>query len=152
VTGDDLLPRLGELQAAGCEFKNLDTGLPLRDLKHEIISANAYLGAGPIAGALDSGARIVITGRVPDASLTVGPAMHEFSWKPGNRDQVAGAGVAGHLIECGAQAIGAFYPHWQEIDLANVGYPIAELSDDGSCVISKPAGTGGRVNRETICE
>ncbi|HEX4130834.1 MAG TPA: acyclic terpene utilization AtuA family protein [Pirellulales bacterium] len=152
VTGDDLLPRLAELQAAGCDFTNLDTGLPLRDLQKEIVSANAYLGAQPIAAALGGGAGIVITGRVADASLTVGPAMHEFggSWTDWNR--LAGMSVAGHLIECGAQTTGAFYPHWHEIDLASVGYPIAELSEDGSCVITKPAGTGGRVNRETACE
>jgi hypothetical protein len=92
------------------------------------------------------------TGRVADASLTVGPAVHEFghSWNDWNR--LASASVAGHLIECGAQATGAFYPHWNEIDLADVGYPIAELEPDGTFTITKPATTGGRVNRETISE
>ncbi|HWA98145.1 MAG TPA: acyclic terpene utilization AtuA family protein [Pirellulales bacterium] len=152
VAGDDLLPRLSELQAAGCDFKNLDTGEPLAELKKEIVSANVYLGAREIARVLGDGARIVVTGRVADASLTVGPAMHEFGWPWDDWNRLAGASVAGHLIECGAQATGAFYPHWQELDLANVGYPIAELSDDASCVITKPAGTGGRVSRETVCE
>ncbi|HEX3870957.1 MAG TPA: acyclic terpene utilization AtuA family protein [Pirellulales bacterium] len=152
VTGDDLFPRLNDLRTSDCDFKNLDTGLPLRELKQPIVSANAYLGARPIAQCLADGARIVITGRVADASLTVGPAMHEFGWAWDDWNHLAGASVAGHLIECGAQTTGAFYPHWQEIDLANVGYPIAELDDNGDCVITKPANTGGRVNRETVCE
>jgi hypothetical protein len=152
VTGDDLLGRLPELQAAGCEFKNLDTGRQLAELKHPIVSANAYLGAQGIAGALAGGARIVITGRVADASLTVGPAMHAFGWNWNDWNKLGGASVTGHLIECGAQVTGGFYPHWQGIDLANVGYPIAELAEDATCVITKPAGTGGVVNRETVCE
>jgi hypothetical protein len=152
VTGDDLLGRLSELQATGCRFENLDTGRPLSELKQEIISANAYLGAPPIVEALAAGARIVITGRVADASLTVGPAVHELGWSWSDLDRLAGASVAGHLIECGAQATGGFYTHWQELKLADVGYPIAELEGDGSCVITKPAGSGGAVNRMTVCE
>ncbi|HWB09625.1 MAG TPA: acyclic terpene utilization AtuA family protein [Pirellulales bacterium] len=152
VTGDDLLSRLGELKAAGCELTNLDTGQPLAALKQEIVSANAYLGAGPIAQALAGGARTVITGRVADASLTVGPAAHEFRWKWDDWQRLAGASVAGHLIECGSQATGGFYAHWDEIELAAVGYPIAEILDDASCVITKPPGSDGRVNRETVTE
>ncbi len=152
VTGDDLLGRLAELQAAGCRFENLDTGRPLSELRRDIVSANAYLGARPIAEALAGGARIVITGRVADASLTVGPAVHELGWSWDDLDRLAGASVAGHLIECGAQATGGFYTHWPEVELADVGYPIAELADDGSCVIAKPPGTGGAVNRLTVCE
>lgn len=151
VTGDDLLPRLAELQAAGCRFQNLDTGAPLSELQQPV-SANAYLGARPIVEALRGGARLVITGRVADASLSVGPAVHEFGWQWDDWKRLAGASVAGHIIECGAQATGGFYKHWQEIDLAHGGYPIAELAADGSSVITKPAGSGGVVNRETVCE
>ena len=152
VTGDDLLPRLAELRAAGCDLANLDTHQPLSSLTEEVVSANAYLGANEIAAALADGARLVITGRVADASMTVGPAAHEFGWRWDDWPRLAGASVAGHLIECGSQATGGFYSHWREIDLADVGYPIAELSDDGSCLITKPAGSGGRVNRETVTE
>jgi hypothetical protein len=152
VTGDDILPRLGELQAAGCKFESLDTGEPLSSLAAPIVSANAYLGGQPIAEALAGRARIVITGRVADASLTVGPAVHHFGWKWDDYRRLAGASVAGHLIECGAQVTGGFYTHWDEVDLTTVGYPIAEIDGQGDCVITKPEGSGGRVSRETVCE
>jgi hypothetical protein len=152
VLGDDLLPGLPELRAAGCELANLDNGGPLSSLKEDVVSVNAYLGAQPIAAALADGARLVITGRVADASLTVGPAINEFGWSCDDWQRLAGASVAGHLIECGSQATGGFYSHWSEVELADVGYPIAELADDGTCVITKPAGSGGRVNRETVTE
>ena len=152
VTGDDLLPRLEELLAAGCEFRNLDTGEPLESLKSAVVSANAYLGARPIAEALARGGRIVITGRVADASLALGPAMHEFGWQWDDWDRLAAASVAGHLIECGAQVTGGYSVDWKNYDLVNVGYPIAELSEDGSSVITKPAGSGGTVNRRTVIE
>ncbi len=152
VEGDDLLGRLDEIQAAGCRLENLDPGQPLSDLKAPVVSANAYLGARPIADALAAGARIIITGRVADASLTVGPAVHEFGWAWDDWNRLAGASVAGHLIECGAQATGGLYRHWQNLDLANVGYPIAELNPDGTATITKPSGTGGAVTRDTIAE
>ncbi|HVX10501.1 MAG TPA: acyclic terpene utilization AtuA family protein [Pirellulales bacterium] len=152
VTGDDVLPRLDELQRAGCELANLDTGRPLTDLKGDVVSANVYLGAQPIAAALAEGARVVVTGRVADASLTVGPAVHEFGWAWNDWERLAGASVAGHLIECGSQATGGFYTHWPELELADVGYPIAELADDATCTITKPVGSGGRVSRETVTE
>jgi hypothetical protein len=150
VSGDDLLPRLDELRSAGCEFRHFDDGRPLAELKQPVVSANAYHGAEGIVQALESGARIVITGRVADASLTVGPAFHAFKWDWQHTDRLAGASVAGHLIECGAQVTGGYYRHWQQIDLANVGYPIAEVSADGNCVITKPANTGGVVDRNTV--
>jgi len=150
VSGDDLLPRLDELRAAGCDFKNLDDGRPITELQQPIVSANAYLGAKPIADALAAGARIVITGRVADASLTVGPAVHEFGWSWTDWDKLAAASVGGHLIECGAQATGGYLTGWLGARLAEVGYPIAELEADGSCVITKPVDSGGRVTRETV--
>lgn len=150
VSGDDLLPRLDELRAEGCDFKNLDDGRPLDALNQPIVSANAYLGAKPIADALSAGARIVITGRVADASLTVGPAMHEFGWSWTDWDRLSAASVAGHLIECGAQATGGYFMDWDTTNLAEVGYPIAELEDDGTFAITKPQHSGGRVTRETV--
>lgn len=152
VTGDDLLPRLPALQAAGCSLANLDTGQPLNHLGQKVVSANAYLGAQPIAAALAGGARLVITGRVADASLTVGPAMHEFGWAWDDWQRLAGASVAGHLIECGAQVTGGYSTDWVDNRLASVGYPIAELAEDSSAVITKPAGSGGRVQRRTVIE
>lgn len=150
VSGDDLLPQLSTLQQAGCKFENLDDGRPLANLKQPIVSANAYLGAKPIADALAAGAQIVITGRVADASLTVGPAMHEFGWAWDDWNKLAGASVAGHLIECGAQATGGYSHAWDGAKLAEVGYPIAELAADGTSVTTKPAGSGGSVNRLTV--
>lgn len=159
VTGDDLLPRLGELLTAGCPLTNLDTGEPLlslagaESLHRLVVSANAYLGARPIAEGLAQGSRLVITGRVADASLTVGPAMHEFGWQWDDWDKLAVASVAGHLIECGAQVTGGYSVDWKQYpSLADVGYPIAELTADEGIVITKPAGTGGAVNRRTVSE
>lgn len=152
VSGDDLMLRLDGLRCDGCSFENLDTGEPLAELRAEIVCANAYLGAGGIVDALQGDSRLVITGRVADASLTLGPALHVFGWKWDDWQRLAGASVAGHLIECGAQVTGGLYRHWQSLDLANVGYPIAELAADGSCVITKPGGTGGRVTRATVVE
>jgi hypothetical protein len=122
------------------------------DILAPVVSANAYLGARPIADALAAGARIVITGRVADASLTVGPAMHEFGWQWDDWDRLAAASVAGHLIECGAQVTGGYSVNWQDYSLREVGYPIAEISEDGSCVITKPKTCGGTVNRRTVVE
>lgn len=152
VSGDDLLPRLAELQAAGCPFLNFDSGRPLSELAAPIVSANAYLGAAGILEALQGGARIVITGRVADASLTLGPAVHEFGWDWQDYDLLAASSVAGHLIECGAQATGGFFTHWQEIEHFGIGYPIVELEADGMCVITKPPGSGGAVTVETVSE
>jgi hypothetical protein len=153
VEGDDLLPRLDELLHAGHTLSNLDTGERLETICSRIVSANAYLGASPIVEALQQGADIVITGRVADASLTVAPAVHEHGWAWNDWDRLAAASVAGHTIECGAQATGGLWCNWQELrDPANIGYPIAEIDSTGSCLISKPAGSGGAVNSETIAE
>jgi hypothetical protein len=153
VAGDDLLPRLDELAAAGHPLTNLDTGEPLTVIRDRVLSANAYLGARPIAEALRLGAKVVVTGRVADASLTVGPAVHELGWQWDDLDRLCAATVAGHLIECGAQATGGLWVNWPDVpDLADVGYPIADLASDGSMRIEKPANTGGAVNIETIAE
>jgi hypothetical protein len=150
VTGDDLLPRLDELLAAGHSLTNLDTGESLSSIRSKIVSANAYLGSPPIAEALKGGASVVITGRVADAALTVGPAAYEFNWSWEDWNRLSAATVAGHLIECGAQATGGLWEHWDRVpDFANVGYPIAEMGADGSFLLTKPPGSGGVVNRQT---
>jgi hypothetical protein len=153
VSGDDLLPRLDTLLAAGQTLSNLDTGEPLSTIGARVVSANAYLGARPIVAALEQGAALVITGRVADASLTVAPAVHELGWAWHDWDRLAAGTVAGHLIECGAQATGGLWCNWQEGgDLANVGYPIAVIDRDGSFEITKPPDTGGAVHIETVAE
>jgi Acyclic terpene utilisation family protein AtuA len=153
VAGDDLLPRLDELLAGGHALVNLDTGEPLDKVRDRVVSANAYLGARPIVDALRLGADVVVTGRVADASLTVGPAVFEHGWEWTDIDRVCAATAAGHLIECGAQATGGLWTNWTEIpDLADVGYPIADVAADGQFRIEKPAGSGGAVNFETISE
>ncbi len=153
VSGDDLLPRLDELTAAGHALTNLDTGEPLSTVRTRVVSANAYLGSAPIAEALARGGAIVVTGRVADAALTVAPAAHEFNWPWNDWDRLAAGTVAGHLIECGAQATGGLWCNWQEGgDLANVGYPIAEIAPDGTFTLTKPDGSGGAVNNETVAE
>lgn len=121
----------------------------------QIAGANAYLGAQAIAAALREGADIVVTGRVADPSLTVGPALAHFGWAEDDWDRLAGATMAGHLLECGAQVCGGYYadPGFKDVpDLAHVGYPIAELFDDGSCLVGKAAGTGGCVDEHTVKE
>jgi len=154
VTGDDLLPHLDSVLANGCELKNLETAEPLSALgpRSRIVSANAYLGARPIVEALAAGARIVITGRVADASLTVAPLVHEFGWQWSDVERIAAATVAGHLIECGAQVTGGYSTEWQQYHLADVGYPIAEVNAAGETTITKPNGTGGKVTFRTVAE
>jgi hypothetical protein len=125
----------------------LENGQPTSTLKPTLISAEAYLGAEPIVEALRAGAQIVVTGRVADPSLTVGPALAHHGWRRDDWDRLARATMAGHLLECGAQVSGGYYadPGYKDIpDLAHVGYPIAEIDADGHCTITKPAGSGGR--------
>jgi hypothetical protein len=172
VSGDDLMPRMEELRSAGERFAHFDSGALLEDFEAKrsedargeadrskadrpggLVSANAYLGARPICEALDQGARIVITGRVADASLTVGPAMHAFRWSWTDWEKLAAASAAGHLIECGAQVTGGLLSRWRTVpDYAHIGYPIAILDARGGCRITKPEGSGGVVSRETVTE
>jgi hypothetical protein len=150
VTGDDVLPALKQDSTA---FTNLETGAPLSAVAARLVTANAYLGADGIAAALRAGADIVITGRVADPSLTVGPCLAHFGWAPTDYDRLAGATVAGHLIECGTQACGGFSTDWLELpDNHAIGFPIVEISADGSCVVTKPEGTGGAVSVQTVKE
>ncbi len=150
VSGDDITPRLQELRVQGEEFVNLDTGERL-PADAGVVTANAYLRARPIADALAAGAQVVVTGRVTDAALVVGPALHAFGWSDGDVDAIAGAVVAGHVIECGAQCCGGNYAFFEEVpDRERIGFPLAELHADGSSVITKHPGTGGMVTVGTV--
>ena len=150
VTSDDVLP---DLRQQPDRFSNLETAAPLSSVADRLVTANAYLGADAIAAALRAGADLVITGRVADPSLTVGPCLAHFGWGPKDYDQLAGATVAGHLIECGTQVCGGFSTDWLDVpDPHNIGYPVAEIAADGSCVITKPPGTGGAVTLANVKE
>ncbi len=153
VSGDDLMPQLDDLLQSGHTLNHLDDGRPLAAIRSRVVSANAYLGARPIAEALALGADVVVTGRVADASLTLGPLVYEFGWSWDNWNRLGAGTTAGHLIECGAQATGAL---WTRADastrLADVGYPIADVGEDGVFRIAKPPGTGGAINFETVAE
>lgn len=153
VTGDDLFPSLDQLISGGESFEHFESQAGFGEVRSKIVSANAYLGAAGIVENLAAGARIVITGRVADASLTLGPTIHEFGWRWDDWDRLAAATVAGHVIECGAQATGGMFTPWtKELRLEDVGYPIAEVSDDGEVVITKPEKTGGLVDERTVSE
>lgn len=154
VTGDDLLPRLDELLDAGHALANMDSGEPLSAVREHVMSANAYIGSGPIVEALERGANVVITGRSTDTALTMAPLRHEFGWGATDWNRLAAGIIAGHIIECGAQASGGNCMHdWRNIpDLADVGYPIVEARADGTFVITKHANTGGRVSVPSVTE
>jgi hypothetical protein len=151
ITGDDLAPRIGDLQAAGHPLTNLDTGVPLAAAGLPVVSANAYLGGWGITAALQAGADVVICPRVTDASLVTGPAAWWHGWQRDDFDALAGALIAGHVIECGPQATGGNYSFLDEItDRRYPGFPLAEVAADGSCVITKHQGTGGLVSVGTV--
>ncbi|HEX4174983.1 MAG TPA: acyclic terpene utilization AtuA family protein [Acidimicrobiales bacterium] len=150
VSGDDITSRVDELRRTGERFVNLDTGEALPD-DAPLVTANAYLAARPIADALAAGAQVVVTGRVTDAALVVGPALHAFGWTDDDHDAIAGAVVAGHVIECGAQCCGGNYAFFEEVpNRERIGFPIAEVRPDGSSVITKHPGTGGTVTVGTV--
>lgn len=142
VEGDDLLART-DGQAA--ERRASELGLPA-----DLLAANAYLGAFGIAAAISAGADVVVTGRVTDASLVVGPAVARFGWRPDDLDALAGATAAGHVLECGTQATGGNFSFFTSLDVRRPGFPLAEIHADGSSVITKHPGTGGAVTVETV--
>ena len=154
VTGDDLLPRLDELLKAGHPLSNMDTGDELSAVRDRVVSANAYLGSGPIVEALSKGAQIVITGRSTDTALTMAPLRYTYRWKDNDWDLLAAGIIAGHIIECGAQCSGGNCLYdWRSIpNLADVGYPIVEGHADGTFVVTKHANTGGRVSIQSVTE
>jgi len=154
VTGDDILDRLDELTARGHALASMDTGAPLATVRDRVLSANAYLGAAPIVQALVAGANVVITGRVTDTGLTLGPMIHEFGWAADAWDRLAAGTVAGHIIECGAQCSGGnCLVDWDRIPgMDEPGYPIVEAQADGTFAITKHPGTGGRISVPSITE
>lgn len=150
VEGDDLMGRLDELKGRG--LSEMFTDAPFPDPK-SVFSANAYFGGWPIAAALAAGADMVITGRVVDSALTLGPLLYEFGWTDEDYDQLSAGSLAGHVIECGAQATGGLFTDWRDVpDWAHIGYPIVECHADGSFIVTKPEGTGGLVSPAAVAE
>jgi hypothetical protein len=154
VEGDDVMERLGELADRGVDLSNLDTGAPFSTIRERVMSANAYLGADPIAEAIRRGAQVVVTGRCTDSALALGPLLAHFDWAADDWDRRAAGVVAGHVIECGGQASGGnFCGGWEEVpDLANLGYPIAEVDASGDVVVTKHPGLGGLVTPAVVKE
>lgn len=154
VSGDDILERLDDLMARGHRLADLDTGRSLSTVRDRVLSANAYLGLAPVVAALDQGANVIVTGRVTDTGLTLGPLVHEFGWPLDDWDRLAAGTIAGHIIECGAQSSGGnLLKDWRKVrGLENPGFPIAEVAADGSFVITKHPGSGGVVNVAGVTE
>jgi len=151
IDGDDLMPIIPELSELGEEFKNIDKDIKLNESDYSPLTANAYLGAWGIKEALDKGADIVVCPRVTDAAVVIGPAAWKFNWERDNYDSLAGALAAGHIIECGCQATGGNYAFFKEVkSFDNIGYPIAEIYEDGSFFITKHPNTGGLVSCGTV--
>jgi hypothetical protein len=150
VSGDDVSPLLPQLRQAQPPVRELQSGAALPE---RVLTANAYLGARPIQAALDAGAQVVITGRCVDSAVTLGVLMHEFKWQPADFDLLAAGSLAGHIIECGCQATGGLHTDWDTVpDWPNIGYPIVECSADGSFVVTKPEGTGGKLTPAVVGE
>jgi acyclic terpene utilization AtuA family protein len=153
VSGDDIMPDLKKIMKSGEEFRNMDTGEPLADTAERMTAANIYFGAEPVVKALDAGCQVIVTGRVTDSGITLAPMIHEFNWADDDWDRLAAGVVAGHIIECGAQASGGNISDWQEVkSFHNIGYPIIEMSSSGEFVVTKHKGTGGLVSEKTIKE
>jgi len=151
VEGDDILAELKSLIDGGQPFKNMDSGESLAPFLDRVRSANVYIGAEPIVEALAGDADIVITGRATDPSVVVAPMAYEFGWSMSDYNLLAAGTIAGHIVECGAQCTGGNFTNWREIpNLARVGYPVIEAAPDGTFVVTKHEGTGGRVNIETV--
>ena len=153
VVGDDLMQRLGELNAAGVTLDNMEDGAAFRAVRERVSSANAYYGAWPVVEALASGAQIVVTGRCTDTGITLAPMIHAFGWAADDWDRLAAGIVAGHIVECGAQSTGGNFTDWREVPhFERIGYPLIEVHADGSFIVTKHAGTGGRVTVRTVKE
>jgi hypothetical protein len=154
VAGDDILHRLDDFISRGIELKNLDTGEPLAAVRSRVQSANVYLGGRPVADCLARGGQVIIAGRVTDTGLASGPMIHEFGWARDDWDRLAAGTIAGHTVECGAQCTGGnCLIDWETIpDIADIGYPIIEAQPDGTFVITKHEGTGGRITVGSIKE
>jgi len=154
VTGDDVFARIDEFLGKGYEMRDMDTGEPLSKIRSQILSANAYIGAFPLAEALGTGADVVVAGRSTDTALTLAPMVHRFGWKPEEYDKLAAGTIAGHIIECGAQTTGGnCQVDWQTIpNMADIGYPIVEAEPDGTFAVTKHPQAGGRLNTHVVKE
>jgi len=154
VLGDDVFSRLDEFHSKGYEMRDMDTGEPIAGIRGRILSANAYIGAFPLAEALATGAQVVIAGRSTDTALALAPMIHRYGWQPDDYDRLAAGTIAGHIIECGAQCTGGnCQVDWQSIPgMADIGYPIVEAEPDGSFVVTKHPSAGGRVTVDSIKE
>jgi hypothetical protein len=154
VHGDDVFTRLDEFIAKGYGMADMDTGEPIATIRSRILSANAYIGAFPLAEALDTGADVVIAGRSTDTALTLAPMVHKFGWNADDWNKLAAGTIAGHIIECGAQCSGGnCQVDWETIpDMANIGYPIIEAEPDATFTVTKHANAGGRVDLNTVKE
>ncbi|MEX2574318.1 MAG: acyclic terpene utilization AtuA family protein [Balneolaceae bacterium] len=153
VDGDDILDRIGELTDRGHLLRNMETGSSVEEVKDRLLSANVYFGSRPVVDALRRKADIVVTGRLTDTGLTLGAMAHEFNWSPSDYDRLAAGTVAGHFIECGAQASGGNLTDWEEVpDMAGIGFPVIEAHSGGHFYITKHEGTGGRISEMTVKE
>ncbi|MBU0558223.1 MAG: DUF1446 domain-containing protein [Bacteroidetes bacterium] len=154
VVGDNILERIDEFLESGIELNHMETGESIVKIKERVLSANVYFGAFPIVEALQKGADIVITGRTTDTGLTLAPMIHEFGWDINDYNKLSAGTVAGHILECGAQATGGnFLGDWESIEnFAEVGFPIAEAYPNGEVIITKHESLGGKVTFETIAE
>ncbi len=154
VLNDDVTERIGEFLDKGYPMTNIDTGEPLCSIRERLLSANAYLGAFPLAEALRTGADVVLSGRCADAALALAPAIHSYGWRPEDYNLLASGMVAGHIIECGAQVTGGnSLANWRTLaNLEEIGYPIVEMERDGGFVVTKHPGSGGRVDSHSVKE
>ncbi|MDH3591715.1 MAG: DUF1446 domain-containing protein, partial [Planctomycetota bacterium] len=150
VLGDDIFPALDRIDEP---LAHMDTGRPLADVRDQVLSANVYLGAAPVAKALDMGANVVVSGRVTDTGVTLAPMIHAFGWAHDDWDRLAAGIVAGHIIECGTQCTGGNFTDWETVpSFSNMGYPLVEMHADGTFVVTKHPDTGGLVNVHTVSE
>ena len=153
VDGDDILDKLDDLLANGHKLANMETGKPITNVKEQLLSANVYFGCQPIVEALEKGANIVITGRVTDTGLTLGPMAHEFGWNFDDYNKMAAGTIAGHINECGGQASGGNFTDWQRVErFSDIGFPVIEAYSNGEFFVTKHSGTGGLVNEMTVKE
>ena len=153
IQGDDIFSELQSLRNKGVSFNHMDTGESFDKIANCVYSANVYINSFTITKALENGAQIVLAGRVSDPGLALGPCAYEFGWKNDEYDKLAAGTLAGHITECGAQCSGGNFTNWQDVpDMTNLGYPIIEMSADGTFCITKHEDTGGLVSRETVAE
>ena len=153
IEGDDIFADIDKLLENGADFKNMDTGQNFNVIKDKVYSANVYIDSFTISKALNMGADIVLSGRVTDPGLALGPMIYEFGWGKNDYNRLASGTLAGHIIECGAQCTGGNYTDWENIpDLENIGYPIINIENNGKFTVNKMKNTGGLVNRQTVSE